>query len=509
MKVIGTIDLSSLNSSERPRKMTRQQKEKLLEKELEHFHNDLFSLYDDDFHYRTRGYCQSHSLLHSIVPVLQENIWNPRLCPELLIEIAFLIVDYDYSVNQIIEHLDSFWEYYIINGGKGLERQDIELLKSLVYLLKQCRLYGTGYEEAINALKQDPLLMKIDLKDIVCGAIGISDAFFERRIHKYFTNEYVSWLLEPFCSLYLRNVSQDRPYGRLYHELCVKGDIRDVMTNTEKMSRAVVIRNKEFPLVICFIIAFDKITASGVIHDDWICRNVEQSYISAFREFWWACSVYAKYFAQYSNELSQNDRLFVQVEKIIGFVELESGKRLTMSDDYLMVNISSKAVKMGKAVPESGLYPDHAISQLPKAEDASRELSYKFSDNKGREATHVKRGRPSCSFKDCFYSDDDTVRNKYLEIFRKIIGPEGKGKKAGIMVVVACELNILKVSPSFKAAQKELGNIGAESGYKRYKQPKEQNPQDGEYKHMKSLLLKFREEIEGDNAIFSTPELTK
>lgn len=426
MKVIGTIDLSFLNLRERPRKMTRQQKEKLREKKLEHFHNDLFSLYGDDFHYRTRGYCQSHSLLHSIVPVLQENIRNPHLCPELLIEIAFLIVDYGYSVNLIIEHLDSFWEYYIINGDKGLERQDIELLESLVYLLEQCELYGTGYEEAINALKQDPLLMKIDLKDIVCGAIGISDAFFERRIHEYFTNEYVSWLLKPFCSLYLRNFSQDRPYETLYRELCVKGAIRDVMTNTEKMSRAVVIRNKKLPLVICFIIAFDKITASGVIHDDWICRNVGQSYISAFREFWWACSVYGLYKSKYSDELDPALDLEDLVVKILDFVEIETGKKIEMDNDYLQ-------------------------KELVKTHEDTGTMQTETRETKGGTSTKEK-SYSSTSLEKSFVSliirqEEHTVEEILKELHRHIDGQK-EYKYIGCVLYRAREDNLIMQIPS-------------------------------------------------------------
>ena len=51
------------------------------------------------------------------------------------------------------------------------------------------------------------------------------------------------------------------------------------------------------------------------------------------------------------------------------------------------------------------------------------------------------------------------------------------------------------MTPSFEEARKEFGEIGAESGYKRYKQSTVK--QDLEYDEIKELLLQIKEEVEG------------
>lgn len=51
------------------------------------------------------------------------------------------------------------------------------------------------------------------------------------------------------------------------------------------------------------------------------------------------------------------------------------------------------------------------------------------------------------------------------------------------MIAAAYDLKILRVTPSFKEAQKELGEIGAESGYKEFK--KDPDQKDREYEDIK------------------------
>ena len=74
------------------------------------------------------------------------------------------------------------------------------------------------------------------------------------------------------------------------------------------------------------------------------------------------------------------------------------------------------------------------------------------------------------------------------------------------MIASAFEIRILKVTPSFEEAQKELGEIGAKSGYKQYKQNIAER--DREYEDIKAQLLKIKKEIDG-NAVSTTPISTK
>ena len=71
------------------------------------------------------------------------------------------------------------------------------------------------------------------------------------------------------------------------------------------------------------------------------------------------------------------------------------------------------------------------------------------------------------------------------------------------MIAAAFEIRILKVTPSFEEAQKELG---AKSGYKQYKQNIAER--DREYEDIKAQLLKIKKEIDG-NAVSTTPISTK
>lgn len=123
----------------------------------------------------------------------------------------------------------------------------------------------------------------------------VSKDIYENKIFQYFHFFKLGSLILPsYFSLYRKVFTEDYQVEILYDELCVKGNVVEVVTESGKISREAVLDRMDYPLALCYIIALDKLTASGTINDKWIINNIDYKYIQTFRSLWWDCSVYAK-----------------------------------------------------------------------------------------------------------------------------------------------------------------------------------------------------------------------
>ena len=369
---------------------------------------------------------------------------------ELFIEIALLLSQIPLLETKDIKSLinDTLCSVYDIEESQNypmIPKEDFKLLDELRYLLNK---YSSN-KGNIRNFDQDnfewqSLISREDFLSVDYEELYVSKDIYENKISQYFHFFKLGSLILPsYFSLYRKVFTEDYQVEILYDELCVKGNVVEVVTESGKISREAVLDRMDYPLALCYIIALDKLTASGTINDKWIINNIDYKYIQTFRSLWWDCSVYAKYSEDSKDGLSFEER----VQKNLTLAEMETGERLIMPDD-----------------------------NAPKV---------------------TLRGRPVLSFRNCFCSNDKDIQDKYIEKF-KAIAKDGKGKRVGHMIAAARKVEILKDTPSFKEASKELGEIGVESGYKKYKQAP--NIEDQEYKEIKEKLLGFKKEIEGGNA---------
>lgn len=448
--VIGHIDLSALNQTCRPQKKIRTEIRRITDADLKEIKDGLSVLIDEDFTPRTLDFFQNHPLLHLIVPVLKERIQTDYLSVELFIEIALLLSQIPLLETKDIKSLinDTLCSVYDIEESQNypmIPKEDFKLLDELRYLLNK---YSSN-KGNIRNFDQDnfewqSLISREDFLSVDYEELYVSKDIYENKIFQYFHFFKLGSLILPsYFSLYRKVFTEDYQVEILYDELCVKGNVVEVVTESGKISREAVLDRMDYPLALCYIIALDKLTASGTINDKWIINNIDYKYIQTFRSLWWDCSVYAKYSEDSKDGLSFEER----VQKNLTLAEMETGERLIMPDD-----------------------------NAPKV---------------------TLRGRPVLSFRNCFCSNDKDIQDKYIEKF-KAIAKDGKGKRVGHMIAAARKVEILKDTPSFKEASKELGEIGVESGYKKYKQ--DPNIEDQEYKEIKEKLLGFKKEIEGGNA---------
>lgn len=448
--VIGHIDLSALNQTCRPQKKIRTEIRRITDADLKEIKDGLSVLIDEDFTPRTLDFFQNHPLLHLIVPVLKERIQTDYLSVELFIEIALLLSQIPLLETKDIKSLinDTLCSVYDIEESQNypmIPKEDFKLLDELRYLLNK---YSSN-KGNIRNFDQDnfewqSLISREDFLSVDYEELYVSKDIYENKIFQYFHFFKLGSLILPsYFSLYRKVFTEDYQVEILYDELCVKGNVVEVVTESGKISREAVLDRMDYPLALCYIIALDKLTASGTINDKWIINNIDYKYIQTFRSLWWDCSVYAKCSEDSKDGLSFEER----VQKNLTLAEMETGERLIMPDD-----------------------------NAPKV---------------------TLRGRPVLSFRNCFCSNDKDIQDKYIEKF-KAIAKDGKGKRVGHMIAAARKVEILKDTPSFKEASKELGEIGVESGYKKYKQAP--NIEDQEYKEIKEKLLGFKKEIEGGNA---------
>lgn len=506
--IIGHIDLSALNQTCRPSKKIREEIRRITDAEyqnnLKEIKNDLSVLIDEDFTPRTLDFFQSHPLLQLIVPVLKERVQTYYLSVELFIEIALLLSQIPSLEAKDIKSLinDTLCRVHDIEESQShpmIPQEDFKLLDELRYLLSKY----SSYKGNVRNLDRDnfewqSLISRDDFLSVNYEELHVNKDIYENKISQYFHFFKLGSLILPsYFSLYRKVFTEDYQVENLYDELCVKGNVVEVVTESGKISRKAVLDRMDYPLALCYIIALDKLTASGTISDKWIINNIDYKYIQTFRSLWWDCSVYAK-----CSEDSKDGLSFEEcVQKNLTLAEMETGERLIMPDDYFVTSILLESMEVkketrgeeSKVIKETSETKTHLDNTTPKPsriETASLEQPYEMPDNNVRKV--AQRGRPSRSFRDCFYSNYNDVQDKYIEEF-KVIAKNGKGKKIGYMIAVAYDLKILKATPSFKEAQKELGDIGSESGYKKYKQDLDQK--DREYEDIKNQLLKIKEEI--------------
>ena len=493
--VIGHIDLSALNQTCRPQKKIRTEIRRITDADLKEIKDGLSVLIDEDFTPRTLDFFQNHPLLHLIVPVLKERIQTDYLSVELFIEIALLLSQIPLLETKDIKSLinDTLCSVYDIEESQNypmIPKEDFKLLDELRYLLNK---YSSN-KGNIRNFDQDnfewqSLISREDFLSVDYEELYVSKDIYENKIFQYFHFFKLGSLILPsYFSLYRKVFTEDYQVEILYDELCVKGNVVEVVTESGKISREAVLDRMDYPLALCYIIALDKLTASGTINDKWIINNIDYKYIQTFRSLWWDCSVYAKCSEDSKDGLSFEER----VQKNLTLAEMETGERLIMPDDYFATSILWESMEEIKETTEKKKHLDNTTTKPSKIEITPQEQPHKMPDDNVRKVT--QRGRLPRPFRDCFYSNDNDIQNKYIEKF-KAIAEGGKGKKVGFMIAAAFEIKILKVTPSFKEAQKEFGEIGDESGYKKYKQSIVKK--DQEYEDIKNQLLKAKEEIEG------------
>jgi len=507
--VIGHIDLSALNQTCRPPKKIRTEIRRITDADLKEIKDGLSVLIDEDFTPRTLDFFQNHPLLHLIVPVLKERIQTDYLSVELFIEIALLLSQIPLLETKDIKSLinDTLCSVYDIEESQNypmIPKEDFKLLDELRYLLNK---YSSN-KGNIRNFDQDnfewqSLISREDFLSVDYEELYVSKDIYENKISQYFHFFKLGSLILPsYFSLYRKVFTEDYQVEILYDELCVEGNVVKVITESGKISREAVLDRMDYPLALCYIIALDKLTASGTINDKWIINNIDYKYIQTFRSLWWDCSVYAKYSEDSKDGLSFEER----VQKNLTLAEMEIGERLIMPDDYFVTSILLESMeveketcdresKVIKETSEIKTHSDKTTTQPSEIERTSLGKSHEMQDDNDPKVT--LRGRPVFPFRDCFCSNDKDIQDKYLEKF-KAIAKGGKGKRVGHMIAAARKVGILKDTPSFKEAGKELGEIGAESGFKKYKQAP--NLEDREYNEIKEILLEFKKEIEGGNA---------
>lgn len=454
---------------------------------------------------RNLSFFARYPLLRKIIPFLQENADIRDIDASLFLEMAILLSYYvRISARSVMGSIHYFLKCRndLTGNAYSISSAGIDLLDEIASLIREGNL---GLISESNTLKA--CLFKDEvLTDLTPEEIRLNDSIFGYRLQEYISGRLLCIVIDALVDQFCARTPADLPCFTLYSDLCIRGEVNSFIDKEGNLSYGVILSKKDCPLSMCIAFALDKITASSRINSRWLLNHIDPIYLKAFRELWWKCSLYAEYMPRYSGSISLSDGLSSTVESIIGLVELETGEKLTMPDDYPMSGIFSKAMEIEAkspggqqgimlGTPEVQSPPGNVSPKVAGMKDVMEGLSGGISEKPEQQNSLKTKGRPMTPFKDCFYCNDDTTRNKYLEVF-KTIAAGGKGKRVGTMIAVAYDMKILKVTPSFAEAQKELGDIGAESGYKRYN--KTPDTQGREYEDIKARLLKCKAALEAE-----------
>lgn len=302
---------------------------------------------------RDLSFFTKHPLLNRVIYFLQENIETQNIDIALFLEIAILLA---YHVRLSARSVEKSIKYFLkcrnelTNSTHEISIAGFEILDEVILLIRECEL---GLIADPSFLKKK-LFQDEDLISLGKERLYPNDSIFGYLLEKYISGHLLCLVTEPFVQLFYANSSSVHPCFTLYNNLCFKGDIKSFITEDKKLCYSAIVKHKNNPLALCLAVALDKISSSNRISNQWILNNLSENYITTFRKLWWLSSVYAKYHSQYSIELDSSRNLFAQVETIIELIELESGKRLVMPDNYPISEASPKVVEIKKELSDEG-----------------------------------------------------------------------------------------------------------------------------------------------------------
>ena len=332
---------------------TETRKNKYLESEApkRKFQRELNILNYTKCSVRDLSFFAKYPLLKKIISFLQDNAETRNMDIALFLEIAILLA---YHVKLSAKSVANSINYFLkcrnelTNSTHKISLAGLEILDEITALIRECEL---GLTDKSSLLKKK-LFKDEDSINFGEERLYPNDCIFGYLLQEHISGYLLCLVTEPFVELFYTNTSSINPCFTLFNALCFKGEIKSFITKDENLSYSAIIKQKDNPLATCLAVTLDKITSSNRISSQWILDNISQNYITTFRKLWWLSSIYAKYHSQYSNELNSNRNLFAQVEKIIKLIELESGKRLVMPDDYPISNAFPEAMEMKKELPD-------------------------------------------------------------------------------------------------------------------------------------------------------------
>lgn len=338
--IIGKFPAWSLSAE------TRKNKYLEIEKPKRQFQIELNALNYTKCSIRDLSIFKKYTLLNKIIMFLKDTDEARNIDIALFIEIAILLA---YHVTLSAKSVENSINYFlkcrneITNNTYRISSAGFDLLDEVASLIKENQL---GVIDGKSNLLKKKLFQ--DEAPIIIREKKLypNDCIFGYLFQRYISGHILCLVTEPFVELFFTNISTENPCFTLFNDLCFKGDIKSFIKKDGNLSYNIIIEQKNNPLVICLAVALDKITSSNRICSQWILENVPQNYITIFRKLWWQSSIYAEYHSQYSTELDSNSNLFDQVEAIIEYIKMGSGKRLVMPDDYPITNASPVAMEI-------------------------------------------------------------------------------------------------------------------------------------------------------------------
>ena len=301
---------------------------------------------------RDLSFFAKYPLLKKIISFLQDNVETQNMDIALFLEIAILLA---YHVKLSAKSVTNSINYFLkcrnelTNSTHKISLAGLEILDEITALIRECEL---GLIDKSSSLLKKKLFKDEDSINFGEERLYPNDCIFGYLLQEHISGYLLCLVTEPFVELFYTNTSSVNPCFTLFNALCFKGEIKSFITKDENLSYSAIIKQKDNPLATCLAVTLDKITSSNRISSQWILDNISQNYITTFRKLWWLSSIYAKYHSKYSNELNNNRNLFAQVEKIIKLVELESGKKLVMPDNYPISNVFPETMEMKKESPD-------------------------------------------------------------------------------------------------------------------------------------------------------------
>lgn len=315
-----------------------------------------------------------HPLLRLIIPLLKTEIHTVDLSVAHFIEIALLLsekswyVD-EYNISCINKYFDSFYGYDDKNRPTIMQ-EDYKLLDEFVMLL--IRYERNANRRDVSYYRWPCLISREEFFTVAYKELHANEEVCRRRLKSYFhslsSSDPVHLIARPFMDLYLKIFIEEHQFEKLYNGLCAKGNVLNIITESGKVSREEVLARMHLPIALCYIIALDKLTASGVISDKWIMDNMSPQYIDAFRPLWWECSVCAKYSEVSGYRLDFEKK----VQRSLTLAEMETGEKLIMEENYLQTtNLSIENSSQWISDTESGIKDNADFSSVIKKDPLS------------------------------------------------------------------------------------------------------------------------------------------
>lgn len=309
-------------------------------------------------------------------------------------------------------------------------------------------------------------------KGRVCSVLGyVEDLVYEKEgIHKPHFGEKEWDKIEKYCLDHLppeeRKLYEERRTSQTPKKQNME-EIEDLCMTREEFIKGIVdgnVRDNDIiryckDNIVCGNDELDRDFLKNLITDLWVENDNVKNDICKTRNLLNAENTIVDFFGDVFGEDVVNGQICV----------LRYGRCMTKEQAYYY---------------RHGHYPD----QQTEPQQESKKHVTESKTKKGK-----KKSKPRVEFKKCLFCEDDNDRERYIELFRKLIGAGESGTELAIIIHAGIKTAVLRKKPSYNALDEEFHVSCDYQGYDTAYRVRKHFPKEELQEELHPFVLKIEE----------------